>query len=230
MNKLGKVGLGLGLGLIIRRIAMTATADKPTVEWGNVGLWHFPVPDVKLGNTKFPSLISQEFKPGRHRGVDVMFARTAASRAGEYPPFITDIGGARAGAKWFAPVGTPILAARAGRVWSVGQTATGITIVLDHGAPWATAYFHLASTSLPKHEHGKMVVESTRMAPAEVKAGDQIGTMGHNPNKDPKKGAVDAELLRHLHFETWYKGGNSNSSVDPGEQMKLWKKGLWVVK
>jgi murein DD-endopeptidase MepM/ murein hydrolase activator NlpD len=144
------------------------------IDWG--GGWVWPVPS-RAGS---PALISQEFHAPAHLGVDIMY---------------------REGGKWTAPEGTPILAARDGKVWSTGQTARGHNVVLDHGAPWATFYQHLTEVLVAK---GQAVV-----------AGQRIGTMGADP--------TDQQGLRHLHFETWYKG-NGEHAVDPGPAMATWRR------
>jgi murein DD-endopeptidase MepM/ murein hydrolase activator NlpD len=86
-------------------------------------------------------------------------------------------------------------------------------VELDHGPPWATAYGHL---------------ETVRVKVGDVVgAGEIIGTMGAGLNKDPKKGLVDHEHLRHLHFETWYKGPQTHA-VDPSTEMQnFWKRSVW---
>jgi len=152
----------------------------PGIDWG--GGWVWPVPDrTSVGA---PALISQEFKPGIHMGVDIMY---------------------RVGGRYEAPVGTPILAARDATVWSVAEGARGKNVVLDHGAPFATWYQHLADVQVVKGER--------------VKAGQQIGTMGADP--------TDPQGLRHLHFAVWYKGHGDSSSVDPARAMVSWRRASW---
>lgn len=148
-------------------------------DWG--AGWTWPVPD----RPGVPAAISQEFKRGPHYGVDIMY---------------------REGVGWSAPIGTPVLAARDGVVWSVGETARGRSVVIDHGAPWATFYQHLASVKVVK---GQL-----------VRAGEEIGTMGADP--------TDAQGLRHLHFATWYKGHGDSGSVDPAKAMASWRRVLWT--
>jgi murein DD-endopeptidase MepM/ murein hydrolase activator NlpD len=48
------------------------------------------------------------------------------------------------------PPGTLVLAASDGEVWSAGWTPRGYSVVLSHGAPWATYYTHLASLVAPR--------------------------------------------------------------------------------
>jgi murein DD-endopeptidase MepM/ murein hydrolase activator NlpD len=111
-------GLALALLLVSRK--------RPV--WGKG--WALPVPDLVLADVRFPAVITQEFKPSVHLGVDVMYRR----KTGEY----------------FAPVGTPIRAANTGTVWSVTSSPRGIAVVIDHGKPWATFYQHLESVSVRK--------------------------------------------------------------------------------
>lgn len=208
-------------GLIL--LAMTLKRDTQGVAWGDG--WHWPVPDfIAPDGTRYPATVSQEFKPSSHRGVDIMFRRTSPTDRADYPAGEL-VGGVRnATTLHFAPPGTPILAARDARVWSVVRLPTGLGIVLDHGKPWATFYAHLDSTPLPPHASGALIGGG----PAHVvKAGDLIGTMGANPNTDPTRGAVDGQRLRHLHFEAWYKGGASNAAVDPELAMRQWGRSTW---
>jgi murein DD-endopeptidase MepM/ murein hydrolase activator NlpD len=219
-------------------MASESRATVPASEWGSG--WFWPVPDlISHGGARFPAVITQEFKGPPHRGVDIMIATTSI-----------DLGGGGGGGgghtgqprvrisgfdpnqmnpdkrtrdvhklgTWFAPKGTPILAARDARVYSVEPSVNGIFVVLDHGAPWATQYGHLETTTLEK---------TFRYASKEtVRAGDVIGTMGAGLNRDPKKGLVDAEHLRHLHFEAWFKG-TSKQAVDPARDMKTWERSTW---
>jgi len=196
---------------------------------GDAGIWgagwHWPVPDLLLGDVRYPAVVSQELHPG-HAGVDIMYRRRSpADRSGDYPAGAVGPDGGRSGTTmFFAPPGTPILAAREARVWSVQTLPTGIAVVLDHGAPWATFYGHLATCSLEPAQGGH---RSDGGAPETVSAGQGIGTMGYNPNTNPARGAVDGERVRHLHFEAWYKGGNSAASQDPERVMAGWERATW---
>lgn len=135
--------------------------------------WHWPVPG--------DAIVSQEFKSGIHVGLDIMY------RDSEH---------------YYAPVGTPVLAARAGNIWSTGTTARGMNVVIDHGPPFATFYQHLDSVIV---SHGQY-----------VEAGEQIGTMGIDP--------TDEQQVRHLHFAVWYKGNGDSASVDPGPVINGWER------
>lgn len=147
-------------------------------EWGDG--WFWPVADLPAS----PARVSQEFRPPSHMGVDIMYRG--------------DNG------RWFAPEGTPVLAARAGTVWSVTPNARGIAVVLDHGKPWATFYQHLASADVKKGDV--------------VAAGQRIGVMGIDP--------TDPQRVRHLHFAAWYKGAGDAASVDPTTVMTSWRRSV----
>ncbi len=162
---------------------------KKRVPWGEG--WAWPVPDlVQVDGSRFPARVSQEFR-GRgatttHYGVDLMYMGPSG---------------------WFTPEDTPILAARAGTVWSTGHTARGWNVVIDHGPPFATFYQHIAKPPLV-------------LAGMRVKAGDQLGIMGADP--------TDPQGLRHLHFAVWFKGHGDDASVDPASVMAGWQRVVWT--
>lgn len=212
--------VGVGVAILL---AMTKQPQPKIDDWGQITGWHWPVPDLEVNGERYPAVITSGFRSvdrPTHDGVDIMYARKSATdMIAEFPPRVTDAGGARAHPRFFAPQDTPVLAARAGRVWATLRLPTGLAIVLDHGKPWATAYFHLASFGVPEHTNGR---RNDGGAPFEVAAGDQIGVMGHAPN--------DGELLRHLHFETWFKGGSGRTAgVDPSEVMRAWERSSWTL-
>jgi murein DD-endopeptidase MepM/ murein hydrolase activator NlpD len=196
--------------------AVIMLGEKP--QWGTG--WHWPVPDLLTQLGRFPAVCTQEFHAG-HRGVDIMLDKRGRSHDGKpviMPGFPTGKKAADgvttdATANYFAPKGLWVIAARAGKVWSVDSTVNGIMVVIDHGPPWATFYGHLDTCSLSKK--GEDVV-----------AGQIIGTVGAGLNTDPSKGLVDGQHLRHLHFEAWYKG-NGNNAVDPMTEMQSWKRATW---
>lgn len=158
---------------------------RDSVNWG--GGWTWPLPDDDKDGTHRPAVISQEFRRPAHLGVDIMY---------RWPPT----------GQYFAPVDTPVLAARNATVWSVTKGPRGIAVVLDHGAPFATFYQHLSAAR---------VVQGQSVA-----AGDQIGTIGIDP--------TDAGQVRHLHFAVWYKGNGDNSSIDPTDAMSTWRRVSWT--
>lgn len=203
-------------------IMANESGERPV--WGSG--WHWPVPDlISSGGSRFPAVITQEFKGPKHAGVDMMLSRRSDNGQVVISGFdpgkkaadgiTTD---ATKSGRFFAPRGTPILAARDAVVWSVTPTVNGIMVVLDHGKPWATFYGHLETTVLERTQNAK--------SGQRVRAGDEIGTMGAGLNTDPRKGLVDGEHLRHLHFEAWYKGAR-NAAVDPAQAMATWERSAW---
>lgn len=198
-----------------------ATGEQPV--WGEG--WHWPVPDlISNGGSRFPAIVTQEFKGPKHPGADIMLSRRADNGVlipGFSPGQLAADGITRdvtKSGRAFAPKGTPILAARDATVWSVTPTVNGIFVVLDHGKPWATLYGHLETTTLERTERGA--------SKQRVRAGDEIGTMGAGLNRDPSRGLVDGDHLRHLHFEAWYKGPRS-AAVDPAQAMATWTRSTW---
>lgn len=162
-------------------LAMLLLRDMP--DWG--GGWVWPVPD-KGNNPGDRPLITNPFDRARHRGVDIMYR----SPTGTYN----------------APVGTPIVAAKDGRVWSTGRTDRGYNVVLDHGPPFATFYQHLELVNVDRGQ--------------QVKAGDIIGQMGVDP--------TDPQGLRHLHFEAWWRGAGE-SAVDPAPMLAGARRVIWTA-
>jgi murein DD-endopeptidase MepM/ murein hydrolase activator NlpD len=111
----------------------------------------------------------------------------------------------RDGAVYTAPEGTPILAASSGTVERVVQSPRGIGVLIDHGdRTFKTFYQHLESVMVSRGER--------------VAAGQQIGVMGIDP--------LDAQRVRHLHFEVW--GWATNSAIDPVKEMAQWKMVAWI--
>lgn len=206
----------LGLGALA--VLLTRRGGSGAI-WG--AGWHWPVPDLMVRGVRYPAEISSGFRSTSrptHHGVDVMYRRRSVSdMLTEYPTGVKDAGGAKQHRNYFAPVGTPILAAKDGTIWATGESAKGKWVVIDHGAPWATAYFHLASVAVPAHRAGKQASGAPAVA---VRAGQQIGTMGHDPEDV-------YGLLRHLHFEAWYKGGDSKAAQDPASNTN-WERSAWT--
>lgn len=137
----------------------------------------------------------------QHRGVDLMFRRRSLrDQAVAFPPRAPH-------SKWhFLPPGTLVLAAADADVWSAGPSARGHVVVLSHGAPWATAYRHLARL---------FVGQTARGASRErVRAGQPIGVVGADP--------TDARGIAHLHFEIWYRGG-AEAAIDPAPLLRGWE-------
>jgi murein DD-endopeptidase MepM/ murein hydrolase activator NlpD len=154
---------------------------RDTPDWG--GGWVWPVPDMPDNR----ALISNPFRRPVHRGVDIMYRGV--------------------GGDYFAPVDTPIVAARPGTIWSAEHTARGFGVVVDHGAPFATFYQHLQEID-PWVRKG-----------AAVSVGHRMGLMGADP--------TDPELIRHLHFEVWWRGAGE-SAVDPAPMLAGARRVLWT--
>lgn len=195
--------------LVIGGVALLLLAGRKSamsIPWGTGWVW--PVAPIRFSDGEsYPPVISNPFRSGPHYGVDVMFRRkTPSDRATVYPP-----GSVNGSTMFFAPPGTPIVAAKDARVWSTGKTARGHHVVLDHGKPFATFYQHLDRLDIEPHANGK---PTSGGSPTIVKAGDYIGTMGGDPSAPPH--------LRHLHFAVWYNGSGDKASVDPGPVISTW--------
>ena len=155
-------------------------AKNESIDWGAGWVW--PVAAARRADpAAFPwavPVVTNEFARPAHLGVDILY-RSASGRL-----LLTTSG--------------PVVAARTGTVWSVGQTARGHSVVLDHGPPFATFYQHLSEVSVAKGQS--------------VNAGDVIGQMGADP--------TDGEHIVHLHFAVWYGGGGDDASVDPAPMLR----------
>lgn len=93
-----------------------------------------------------------------------------------------------AGVDWAAPTGTPVRAARAGRVSYAGTKGTyGSTIDIDHGGGLVTRYAHLSRIGVRLGQ--------------QVRGGDVIGAVGNSGRSTGP----------HLHFEVRRQG----VAVDP---------------
>lgn len=130
-----------------------------------------------------------------HEGVDLFYPRLLrAERPSD--------GGSRA---FYTPPGTPVLAVADGRVWSARRTSRGWRVVIDHGRPWSSVYTHLERLDIPE-------VDAANRNTVEVRAGQQLGTAGADPQ--------DAQGLRHLHFELHRDG----KWIDPRDMMRRWRR------
>ena len=183
--------------------------DVPTVAPGSAGAppmppgrWVFPVarwqgraPEVSDG---WGSVRVGGNRGGIHRGADIMFRRRFRGELADvFPPRAKGAPSPHT-SNYFMPPGTLVLAAADAEVWSAGWTPTGYSVVLSHGAPWATYYTHMSSLR---------VGETRRGASKErVRAGQPLGVVGASPK--------DARGVAHLHFEMWH-GGNGNAAIDP---------------
>lgn len=190
----------IGLGLVL-----TSSGRRVSIPWGSGWVW--PVPPARFPDGAiYKPVISQEFRAGSHLGVDIMYQRRTPADRPEFSP------GPDGTSKFFAPPRTPVVAARDGRIWSVDRSARGWQVVVDHGEPFATYYQHLTSVTFALHAKGLPLDGG---APALIKAGAQLGTMGGDPLDAPQH-------LRHLHFAVWYKGAGDAASVDPQGAMASW--------
>jgi hypothetical protein len=132
-----------------------------------------------------------------HGGVDVMFARL---------PTDTLKPGTPNGSKLFVmPDGLSAVAASDGFVWSATQTPHGYAVVISHAPNKVTTFYtHLEKLLVAPAAPGK--------SNERVRAGQPIGIIGASP--------LDAEHLKHLHFEIWL--GGPNDRIDPSELMRGW--------
>lgn len=98
----------------------------------------------------------------------------------------------------FAPEGTAVAAAAAGRVsWSGSITGYGETVVLDHPGGVRTLYAHLSRRDVG--------------VGTEVAQGDLVGRVGRTAD-DPKCGRYFCDDPPHLHFEVITDAGPINPS------------------
>lgn len=111
----------------------------------------------------------------------------------------------RVGGRWTAPADTPIVAANAGTVQRVTLTPRGWSVVLDHG-PVLTFYQHMRNVAVARGQR--------------VAAGERLGTMGADP--------LDAQHVRHLHFELWQRVGADVAQIDPQPLMAPWRVISWT--
>lgn len=200
--------------LILGIVAAVLAFLRRKVEWGAGWVW--PMPRVNIGGVVYAPAISDGIGSPRgsgiHRGVDIVYKRRNRADRPEFPD------GPDTGTPGtFMPRGVPVLAAKDGIVWSSGVTATGGSVVIDHGAPFATYYTHMRTLLLPPHARGKNIATGK---PTRIKAGDIIGTVGSSP-ADPQK-------VPHLHFAVW-EGGPESHAVDPEQAMKTWPLVSFIV-
>jgi len=186
------------------------SSSKPSIPsaslpWGPG--WRWPIPDIVLDGVAYPAVISQEFHAPAHMGVDLMYHRRSIDdQVAKWGP------GKGGTTQFFCPDGVDVIACRDARIWSVDKGPRGISIVLDHGSPWATFYTHLSSTMFPPHQSGFPGGDRTK-TPTTVRAGDSIGKIGIDP--------LDGSKVRHLHFVPWYNGHGDSAAVDPGAEMMM---------
>jgi murein DD-endopeptidase MepM/ murein hydrolase activator NlpD len=185
------------------------------IDWGAGWVWPVPPMRTKDGVRYVPVITSRfgEPRPGGaiHRGVDIFYPRRNREDRPEYRA-----GTSQGSKNFFAPTGTPILAAKDGLIWSAGKTPRGGTIVIDHGKPFATYYTHMTHVEFPDVVGG--YVKGTKKR-APVKAGAVIGWMGFDP--------LDASKQNHLHFSVAFEGPPESAAIDPENAMRTWPVVPW---
>lgn len=201
---------GIDEDLLLLAMAILLVS-QPKPDFGDGWVWPVPPARIPKGGTIYNPVISQEFRGSDHNGVDIMYRRRSLTDLPQFAPGSPD-----GSTRHVAPPRTPVLAARAGSIWSVEKTARGWAVVLSHGKPWATFYHHLETPAFPEHEKG---VNKATGGVTHVKPGDILGFMGFSPQ--------DPERLRHLHFEVWH-GGAANHAVDPSDAMARWPRVPWA--
>lgn len=171
--------------------------------------WFWPVPAMQLpGGSRYEPVVSSPYgvkrmhpKPHTHEGVDVMFPRVKGKPVRK--------SGDHGSKNYWAPPGTPVTAARAGKVYSVTKESRGVVVIVGHGEPADTGGRKLATI----YRH---LTDPAVKAGDDVVAGDVLGLMGWDP--------TDSAQTRHLHFEVWVAG----HSVDPATlDMTQWGTKLW---
>lgn len=199
VSKLPYVLGGGALAAFLWSRGRDSSSRKPVERPENVdGEWVWPVPALN-GRTPVVSDGFDSHREGkdRHGGVDIMYKRQPKD------PFRP---GSPNGSRMFVmPDGIPALAARDGIVWSAMMTPVGLTVVIDHGKPFATYYTHLERLLVAP------VAPDKRWQ--QVVAGQPIGIIGFSP--------LDGEKLMHLHFELWR--GGPKDKIDPEIAMRSWK-------
>lgn len=174
---------------------MSEPSDK--VDLSNLSIdeisgWAFPVPP--WGDYRADR--SQEYKPGPHHGVDIMYPRSRTPNAADR---VYQAGTPNGTKNWFMPDGVPVLCPRAGTLWSSGVGAHGPWCVIDTGKPIAIYMVHFDQTLFPLGiKNGAQGIR--------INAGQMIGTIGASP--------IDGQKLKHLHIEIW-RNGPSTAHVDP---------------
>jgi len=200
---------------VIGFLALALMAIRRRVDWGAPSLWVWPVPSMVIGGVRYDAVISDGVGTDRpdgasHRGVDIMYRRRSARDLPQYPTSDGHSPG------HVAPPFTPVLAARAGTIWSVAYTPRGWTVVISHdGSTFATYYTHMQSVAFPAHRKG---VNLATGQPTVIGRGDYIGAVGWDP--------MDKSKTRHLHFAVWA-GGPESHAVDPEPAMKTWPRAAW---
>jgi len=157
-------------------------------------VWPVPIWDGRIPRVSDGWGSKREGGARNHKGVDIMFPKRAGDPAGKVPGL--------ASKSFIVPLGTPVIAAGPGKIWSTGHSERGYSVQIDHGRVGSAGgvvsfYQHLGSLARP-WKRGDV-----------VRPGDVLGFVGFS--------AIDSEKLPHLHFELWFpKGPQSEWARNPG--------------
>lgn len=169
-----------------------------------IGRWGWPVPQWQ-GRAPVISDGFGSVRPsqpgGKHRGVDIMFARTSGD------PF--PIGSPNGTRGYVMPDSWMAVAGSNGLLWSAKRTARGYAVVIDHGTV-ATFYTHMEQLFVPETTTAPGTPREARIP---IRAGQPLGVIGADP--------LDGAHLKHLHFELWL--GGPDAAIDPAPLMKSWE-------
>jgi murein DD-endopeptidase MepM/ murein hydrolase activator NlpD len=114
---------------------------------------------------------------------------------------------------FFLPDGTRVLAAAEGVVRFADWTPRGWSVIIDHADGASTYYTHLEALSVTRTSSSK--------GAQRVIAGQPLGVVGFDP--------LDAEKLKHLHFELWL-GRSRGLATDPAPYVAQWLRVRLVVR
>ena len=154
----------------------------------------FPV--AKIANRT--PVISQEFKPVVHLGVDIMFPRRAADPL--HRP--SDPRGTRG---FYVPAGATAIAAEAGTLHYAHRAPNGWRVRIAHADGWHSLYLHLSALFVPAWE-----LDTPGVFP--ITAGQPLGPVGGDPTD------ADPRHTYHLHFE---RRDSKNVAHDPAPWLRL---------
>lgn len=142
----------------------------------------YPVPSV---DGRQP-VISQEYKPHTHWGVDIMFRRLPSD-----PPYAS--GDPRGTTGFYVPANTPALAICDGFIEMAQDSFNGHRARLLHGNGFYSLYLHMYKLFVGPGD--------------KVKMGDPVGIIGGDPSQN------DPHHTVHLHYEI--RKLADHSPVDP---------------
>ena len=176
-------------------------APQPTGVLQLAGRWGWPVPRFEGRAAVISDGFGSPRPPGKHMGVDLMFARISSD------PFPNGPNGSKA---FVMPDAWMAVAASDGVLWSAGYTPRGFAVVVDHGNV-ATFYTHMDTLFVSETKAPAKGTPRDKLIP--IKAGQPLGVIGADP--------LDPSRLKHLHFELWR--GGPDKAVDPAQLMKSWQ-------